>query len=414
MYNEHHMYRVLAFLALTLFSFSASSQISVSENILPDTTINCESGDPFSVAESIFLEFFNTPGNVTTTCDDEMVSWHISINNSFDFGSCGEVGVEYELHDSCGNTEYVSVPVNLLDTVPPSFNFPTDQNGRYIDTRQCSTSPDLSFIIFETMTFFFSDNCADEATQLLIEHDCGTCSVECGSSIDVEFTVDDGCNISEFIFTVVMVEDVDLDGIDDDEDNCPNSPNPDQEDEDDDGIGDVCDPVNNLDVDGDDILLGEDNCPNTYNPGQEDKDDDNIGDACDDINDIDFDEDGILNENDNCPNIINPGQENKDGDELGDACDTVNDIDFDEDGILNENDNCPNVINPGQEDIDNDGFGNLCDDINELRPFVTISENIYLEQSYTGIILKAQNGSCWIITANNDGTLATLSVECPN
>ena len=408
------MYRIFAFLVLTLYSFSATSQISVSQNILSDTTINCESGDPFSVAEIIFLEFFNTPGNVTTTCDDEMVSWGEGFYDPSVFDiSCGEVTVEFNLYDNCGYTEYVSVPVHLLDTVPPTFNLPLDQHGNYRDSIQCSDFLNIHFWVSE-MTFLATDNCADETAGLLVESDCGICSVDCGSSIDVEFTLDDGCNISEFTFTVVLIEDADLDGVDDDEDNCPNSPNPDQEDEDDDGIGDVCDPVNNLDVDGDDILLGEDNCPNTYNPGQEDKDDDNIGDACDDINDIDFDEDGILNENDNCPNIINPGQENKDGDELGDACDTVNDIDFDEDGILNENDNCPNVINPGQEDIDNDGFGNLCDDINELRPFVTISENIYLEQSYTGIILKAQNGSCWIITANNDGTLATLSVECPN
>jgi hypothetical protein len=71
--------------------------------------------------------------------------------------------------------------------------------------------------------------------------------------------------------------DIDGDGIPNDEDNCPEDYNPGQEDLDEDGQGDVCDP----DIDGDGWLNGEDNCPYTYNPGQEDSDGDGIGDACD-------------------------------------------------------------------------------------------------------------------------------------
>jgi len=72
-------------------------------------------------------------------------------------------------------------------------------------------------------------------------------------------------------------DDIDGDGIPNDEDNCPEDYNPDQEDMDEDGLGDVCDP----DIDGDGWLNEEDNCPYVYNPGQEDSDGDGIGDACD-------------------------------------------------------------------------------------------------------------------------------------
>ncbi len=72
-------------------------------------------------------------------------------------------------------------------------------------------------------------------------------------------------------------EDIDNDGIPNDDDNCPATANIDQSDIDNDGIGDVCDD----DIDGDGILNGDDNCPETPNPDQSDFNNNGIGDVCD-------------------------------------------------------------------------------------------------------------------------------------
>ncbi|HCS39692.1 MAG TPA: hypothetical protein DIW44_08930 [Anaerolineaceae bacterium] len=66
-------------------------------------------------------------------------------------------------------------------------------------------------------------------------------------------------------------------------DNCPVTYNPDQADSDGDGIGNVCDPINNLDfdLDNDTVQDFEDNCQTVSNADQKDIDKDGIGDVCD-------------------------------------------------------------------------------------------------------------------------------------
>ncbi|MEQ9131906.1 MAG: thrombospondin type 3 repeat-containing protein [Salinisphaeraceae bacterium] len=155
------------------------------------------------------------------------------------------------------------------------------------------------------------------------------------------------------------LNDSDGDGVADDIDNCPSTPNANQADDDGDGIGNACD----NDADNDGVPNGQDNCVTVHNPGQEDSDGDGIGDVCDNFNDGDGD--GNSDGNDNCPLIPNPGQDDLDGDGIGDVCDD----DMDGDGVPNNGDNCEAVANPGQEDVDQDGIGDVCDSNNSTDPF---------------------------------------------
>jgi len=147
----------------------------------------------------------------------------------------------------------------------------------------------------------------------------------------------------------VCEQDVDGDGVPNQDDNCSNVPNMGQQDADGDGLGDSCD----LDRDGDGIDNWSDNCPDAPNPAQENGDGDFYGDACDD----DFDNDGLSNDVDNCPTMANGGQEDTDGDGAGDDCDD----DADSDGVPNAADNCSLDANPEQADYDSDGIGDQCE-----------------------------------------------------
>jgi len=114
------------------------------------------------------------------------------------------------------------------------------------------------------------------------------------------------------------------------------------------------------DVDGDGVLNEDDNCPNNANPDQLDLDHDDIGNVCDD----DRDGDGVPNDDDNCPddpNKTEPG-----------VCDCgVADTDSDGDGTADCNDGCPDdpakiaagACGCGTPDTDTDGDGTAdCND----------------------------------------------------
>jgi hypothetical protein len=149
--------------------------------------------------------------------------------------------------------------------------------------------------------------------------------------------------------TCIQIEDLDGDGVADEDDNCPAVVNAGQQDADGDGAGDACNDAN--DADGDEYADALDNCPSVGNPTQQDSDGDDVGDACNDASDPDGDEwAGAL---DNCPNASNPSQADLDGDDVGSACD-----------------NCPLLANPDQLDGDDDGIGDVCDAPTSLPPGV--------------------------------------------
>lgn len=88
--------------------------------------------------------------------------------------------------------------------------------------------------------------------------------------------------------------------------------------------------------------------------------------------------------------------------------------DNDNDQVENTLDNCPDTFNPFQEDIDNDGIGDVCDNLNTVSQVTEIQDNLYLNKIYSGVILKDQSEKCWMITVQEDGSLKTTLVECPD
>ena len=135
------------------------------------------------------------------------------------------------------------------------------------------------------------------------------------------------------------------------------------------------DHINDIDKDG--IIDEEDNCPLIENPDQNDKDSDGLGNKCD----PDDDNDGILDEPDNCRLVANPDQLDTDGDGIGDLCDD----DDDGDGVNDDVDTCPdtpsgvsvdaNGCADSQKDTDGDGVNDDVDTCPDTPSGVSVDAN---------------------------------------
>ncbi len=92
---------------------------------------------------------------------------------------------------------------------------------------------------------------------------------------------------------------------------------------------------------------------------------------------------------------------------------TLSPPDTDDDGIFDTVDNCPNDPNPAQGDIDNDGIGNPCDDDITVGEKMRVEDNLFLDKLYSGVIVKSDDGSCWMLTVSNLGEVEATKVNCP-
>ncbi|MBC8769385.1 cadherin domain-containing protein [Arenibacter sp. BSSL-BM3] len=227
------------------------------------------------------------------------------------------------------------------------------------------------------------------------------------SSYSIYVNVNDGVNNYQKVFIITILdenEDMDGDGVSDDNDNCPNTP-----------VGEIVG-VNGCsesqkDRDNDGVNDADDNCPNISNTDQGDIDYDGIGDVCD--NDIDGD--GIPNEEDAFPydafgDLDNDGvlddmdafpfdpQESKDtnGDGIGDNRDSDDDGDGYSDEIeLSEG---TDQYDPSNypADSDSDGIPDSVDDDDDNDGIPDSSD--YFPKSSTPILIPAE-----AVTPNGDG-----------
>ncbi len=92
----------------------------------------------------------------------------------------------------------------------------------------------------------------------------------------------------------------------------------------------------------------------------------------------------------------------------------VDNDDDDDDGVENSIDNCPDTANEFQEDFDGDGLGDVCDPETTISQVAEFQDYIYVNKLYSGIIVQSNNGDCWVIVVQNDGSLNTVSVSCPD
>jgi hypothetical protein len=213
--------------------------------------------------------------------------------------------------------------------------------------------------------------------------------------------------------------DTDEDTVLDVNDNCLNIANSNQNDSNENGIGDVCDNLQN-DTDTDGTIDVSDNCPIVFNPNQADANNDGQGDICD--TDSDKDGDGKKDNIDNCASIFNPDQRDCNANSIGDVCEAF--IDADCDAIADNADNCPSIFNPNQIDYNNNTIGDACETfskvgLNNLNPKAELHlsyGNLYIDHPDKGIIIRDKNNFCYktiVDIVNGNPQLKLVVVACP-
>ncbi len=345
------------------------------EDIDNDGIVNANDCAPFdsalfpgAICDDGNVATINDVINVNCTCQGIVPPTNISCATATEVGE----GYFYDAGPLMGNGAS-----NICATASENANwylYTPSQDGIAV-VYSCIDSKDTRLSVF-------TGDCSSLDCIAMSDDDCGFqttfasiagFAVSLGESYYLEW--DDRWSQEGFNFAIVInpeTNDTDGDGITDQFDNCFETPNPSQEDFDGDFLGDVCDD----DIDNDGVINDQDCDP--FNPNLY------VGNSCSDGDpntqldviqedctcegiapDIDEDEDGIFDVIDNCTDFYNPDQNDLDGDGLGDGCD----MDIDGDLVLNSVD-----CDPLNSTL-NGTIGAACDDGNVATIFDQIQDN---------------------------------------
>jgi len=166
----------------------------------------------FTVPDDIMIEceddptFLSLTGDVTDEDDNCSTGLEATFTDSMEEGSCaGEMIITrtWTLIDDCGNTFSQDQIITLQDSIAPTVV------GEIVDIIEVNCDE-----VSEIPALEFADNCADEVSVELIETIDGNTD-DLDYAIIRTWTVSDGCNIAEFVQTVLVSNDQVITTVDD-------------------------------------------------------------------------------------------------------------------------------------------------------------------------------------------------------
>ncbi|WP_305802692.1 endonuclease [Lutibacter sp. A80] len=288
------------------------------------------------------------------------------------------------------NYDGSSNPSDFTWTAMPNINIPTHSNGGSTEEVYSFSNVDISSIT-GTVYIAFKYYSNGSPTRWTVD------SFEITAEISDDIDEDGVLNEDDLCPNTPAGEPVDENGcsngqLDDDEDGvensidiCPNTPEGESVDEN--GCSD-----SQLDDDIDGVMNNIDTCPDT--PAGETVDENGCSDS-----QLDDDGDGVVNNVDTCPNT--PEGETVDENGCSDS-----QLDDDNDGVMNNIDTCPDT--PAGETVDENGCSDsqLDDDGDGVMNNIDLCENSTPGSS-------VNTSGCFTLPANNF-SIQTISETCPD